>query len=220
MHFVIMGCGRVGSTLASSLVRRGHEVAVIDQDETAFRRLGKDFPGLTVKGVGFDKVVLRDAGVERAYAFAAVSSGDNSNIIAARVARETFGVQRVVARIYDPARAEIYQRIGVPTVATVRWTADQTLHHMLPQGATPDYFDPSGNLVLARVHLNAGWVGRRLVDLEQFSASRVAFVTRLGEAMLPGPDTVYQQGDEVHLITARPTLPELEHRLDAEPPTA
>ncbi|MGB5935417.1 MAG: TrkA family potassium uptake protein, partial [Ornithinimicrobium sp.] len=136
MHFVIMGCGRVGATLATSLENRGHEVAIIDRDETAFRRLSKEFSGHRIKGIGFDRDVMRRAGVPDAYAFAAVSSGDNSNIIAARVARETFGVKRVVARIYDPGRAEIFERLGIPTVATVRWAADQTLHQVLPQGAT------------------------------------------------------------------------------------
>lgn len=215
---MIMGCGRVGATLATSLERRGHAVAIIDRDPLAFRRLSRDFQGFQIRGVGFDRDVMRRAGVEDAYAFAAVSSGDNSNIISARVARETFGVKRVVARIYDPGRAEIFERLGIPTVATVRWAADQTLHHLLPQGATPDYFDPSGKLVLAQIHLDQGWVGRRLVDIENFSNSRVAFVTRLGEARLPGPQMVYQEGDEVHLLTERVRLPELETRLDAAPP--
>lgn len=217
MHFVIMGCGRVGATLARSLIKRGHEVAVIDMEEAAFRKLGRDFPGHRVKGVGFDREVLRDAGIEQAYAFAAVSSGDNSNIIAARVARETYGVRKVVARIYDPKRAEIYQRLGIPTVATVRWGADQALHHLLPQGTAPDYFDPSGNLALTRMHVHEGWVGHRLEELEEFSGTRVAFVTRVGEAFIPDPDTVYQDGDEVHLVCPRERMPELAHRLDQPP---
>ncbi len=132
-----MGCGRVGSSLAISLEAKGHEVAVIDQDGSAFRRLGTTFEGRRVQGVGFDRDTLREAGIERAYAFAAVSSGDNSNILAARVARETFGVENVVARIYDPGRAEVYQRLGIPTVATVRWTSDQMIRRLLPKGATP-----------------------------------------------------------------------------------
>ncbi|NLG21328.1 MAG: TrkA family potassium uptake protein [Actinomycetales bacterium] len=218
MHFVIMGCGRVGATLAQSLLTRGHEVAVIDQDPAAFRRLGPDFPGRRIKGVGFDREVMKDAGVPQAYAFAAVSSGDNSNIIAARVARETFGVERVVARIYDPRRAEIFQRLGIPTVATVRWAADQTLHHMLPEGSTPDYFDPSGALVLGQVHVNAHWIGRRLTEIEETFGCRVAFVTRLGDAIIPRTDTVYQEGDELHLVAERGSLPELEHRLDTVGP--
>ena len=132
VHFVIMGCGRVGSSLAHILEAQGHSVAVIDSNESAFRRLGAGFAGRRVTGIGFDRDTLREAGIEQAQAFAAVSSGDNSNIVAARVARETFGVDNVVARIYDPGRAEVYQRLGIPTVATVRWTADQMLRRLLP----------------------------------------------------------------------------------------
>lgn len=197
---------------------RGHEVAVIDQDPAAFRRLRPEFSGTQVKGVGFDREVLRRAGIADAYAFAAVSSGDNSNIIAARVARETFGVSRVVARIYDAARAEIYERLGIPTVATVRWAADQTLQHLLPSGSVPDYFDPSGHLVMAAVSVHPGWVGHRLSHLEREHGVRVAFVDRLGEAQLPGPDTVHQEGDVVHLLCARDALSTLQVRLDRPPP--
>jgi trk system potassium uptake protein TrkA len=135
MHIVIMGCGRVGSALAQALEEQGHTIAVVDQDPTAFRRLGSSFGGRRVTGVGFDQDTLREAGIEDAGAFAAVSSGDNSNIIAARVAREMFGIENVAARIYDPRRAEVYQRLGIPTVATVRWTADQMLRRLLPSGA-------------------------------------------------------------------------------------
>ena len=142
---VIMGCGRVGSTLARSLEDRNHTVSVIDSEPDAFRRLGPDFNGDKVTGYGFDQAVLEKAGIRRADAFAAVSSGDNSNIIAARVARETFGIQQVVARIYDPGRAEVYQRLGITTVATVKWTADQVLRRLLPAGAEPDFRDPSGH---------------------------------------------------------------------------
>ncbi len=123
VHVVIMGCGRVGSTLARSLEDRNHTVSVIDSSPDSFRRLGPDFNGDKITGYGFDQEVLEKAGIRRADAFAAVSSGDNSNIIAARVARETFGLEQVVARIYDPGRAEVYQRLGITTVATVKWTA-------------------------------------------------------------------------------------------------
>src|SRR5580765_9116218 len=153
-----MGCGRVGSTLAETLDARGESVAIIDQESSSFRRLAASFTGRTVTGVGFDREVLVDAGIEQATAFAAVSSGDNSNILAARVARETFGVENVVARIYDPRRAEIYQRLGIPTVATVRWTADQMLRRLLPAGAEEHWRDPSGTVVLAEVHLSPAWV--------------------------------------------------------------
>src|SRR4051794_19317212 len=212
-----MGCGRVGSTLAHSLEQLGHDVAVVDQDETAFRRLGAGFEGRRVTGVGFDRDTLREAGIEQAHAFAAVSSGDNSNILAARVARETFGVENVVARIYDPGRAEVYQRLGIPTVATVRWTSDQMIRRLLPKGATPDHQDPSGRVVVAEVQLADSWVGERISRIETDSASRVAYVTRLGEGLLPGPDTVYQDGDIVHVLSYGDDLERVSDVLKAPP---
>ncbi|MDF3290056.1 MULTISPECIES: potassium channel family protein [Streptomyces] len=200
MHVVIMGCGRVGSTLAQTLEQQGHTVAVVDQDPTAFRRLGSGFAGRRVTGVGFDQDTLREAGIEEAGAFAAVSSGDNSNIIAARVAREMFGVENVAARIYDPRRAEVYQRLGIPTVATVRWTADQMLRRLLPSGAEPLWRDPSGTVQLAEVPTSTKWVGQRIRKLQEDTGVRVAFLTRLGEAVLPTASTVLQEGDLVHVM--------------------
>src|SRR6187402_713052 len=161
-----MGCGRVGSTLARSLEKRGHTVAVIDLDSEAFRRLGPDFAGKTVRGVGFDREVLLEAGIEDAEGLAAVSSGDNSNILSARVVRETFGVDNVVARIYDPGRAEVYERLGIPTVATVRWTSDQVLRRLLPHGSEPEWRDPSGSVLLAEVQVDNAWIGERISRLE------------------------------------------------------
>ena len=195
-----MGCGRVGSTLALSLESQGHDVAVIDQNSSAFRRLGTTFEGKRVTGIGFDRDTLAEAGVESAYAFAAVSNGDNSNILAARVARETFGVEHVVARIYDPGRAEVYQRLGIPTVATVRWTADQMLRRLLPHGAEPEWRDPSGTVRLAEVNVDQAWIGERVSRLEEKSGARIAFLTRLGEGLLPSADTVLQDGDLVHMV--------------------
>ena len=190
-HFVIMGCGRVGATLAHTLEDAGHSVAIIDQDDRAFRRLRTGFSGRKVTGVGFDRETLKQAGVEEAYAFAAVSSGDNSNILATRVARETFHVPHVVARIYDPGRAEIYQRLGIPTVAAVRWSADQVLRRILPeQHLAGDFRDPSGRLVLAEVDVESGWIGHPVTALEKAADIRVAYLTRFGEGILPGPGTV------------------------------
>ena len=195
-----MGCGRVGSTLARSLEERNHTVSVIDSEPDAFRRLGPSFGGDKVTGIGFDQEVLEKAGIRRADAFAAVSSGDNSNIIAARVAREMFGVENVVARIYDPRRAEVYQRLGIPTVATVRWTADQMLRRLLPSGAEPLWRDPSGGVQLAEVHTSPAWIGHKISRLQEETGARVAFLTRLGEAMLPTAQTVLQEGDLVHVM--------------------
>ena len=200
MHIVIMGCGRVGSTLAHILEDRGNTVAVIDRDPEAFRRLRPSFKGERVTGIGFDRDVLARAGIERADGFAAVSSGDNSNVIAARVARESFGVERVAARIYDPRRAEVYQRLGIPTVATVRWTADQMLRRLLPEGSEVLWRDPTGAVVLADVAFSAEWVGEKVHALEEASRARVAFISRLGEAMLPVQGTVLQEGDVLHVV--------------------
>jgi len=213
-----MGCGRVGATLARSLEGQGHDVAVIDTNTASFRRLGSSFEGKRVTGVGFDRDTLREAGVENAYAFAAVSNGDNSNILAARVARETFGVEHVVARIYDPGRAEIYQRLGIPTVGTVRWTSDQMLRRLLPQGSVPAHTDPSGKIVLADVPVNPAWIGRRITEIEAVTGARVAYLTRLGEGVLPSRDAVYQDGDLVHLVTGQAQLSSVEQKLDQAPP--
>ena len=193
-----MGCGRVGSSLARNLERRDHTVAIIDQDPDAFRRLGPTYDGRKITGTGFDRRVLLDAGIEEAAAFAAVSSGDNSNILSARVARETFGVHNVVARIYDPGRAEIYQRLGIPTVATVRWTTDQILRRLLPEGSEPDWRDASGTVRIAEVPTNSAWVGRSVDQVQDIAATRVAFITRLGEGVIPSRATIVQEGDIVH----------------------
>ncbi len=219
VHFVIMGCGRVGATLAHSLEEQGHDVAVIDRDESAFRRLGAGFEGRRVTGVGFDRDTQLEAGIENAYAFAAVSSGDNSNILAARVARETFGVANVVARIYDPGRAEIYQRLGIPTVATVRWTADRMLRRLLPVGAAPLFRDPSGKVVLAEVPVHRGWIGHRVDAIAAVGGGvRVAYLSRLGDGMVPTASTVLQDGDLLHVVAEEADLPRIEDLLDTPPP--
>ncbi len=217
VHVVIIGCGRVGSTLARSLTKRGHSVAVIDQLATAFDRLGADFPGQTITGVGFDRDTLREAGIEKADAFAAVSSGDNSNILSARVARETFGIEHVVARIYDPRRAEVYERLGIPTVATVRWTADQIMRRLLPEGAIPEWTDQSGRIVLAEVPIDASWIGHSVAKLEESTGVRVACIIRFGEGMLVESNTALQHGDTVHLLLVRAQLNDAERAIAAGP---
>ncbi|RJT95929.1 potassium transporter TrkA [Arthrobacter frigidicola] len=217
-HFVIMGCGRVGVSLAHTLDESGHSVAIIDQDDRAFRRLRASFGGRKVTGVGFDRDTLKHADIENAYAFAAVSSGDNSNILATRVARETFHVRHVVARIYDPGRAEIYQRLGIPTVAAVRWSADQVLRRILPeQSIDGDYRETSGRLILGELSLNDAWLGRPLKDIEAAGGVRIAYLTRFGEGMLPTDQTSYQQGDIVHAMMKTTATDEI-GRILASPP--
>jgi trk system potassium uptake protein TrkA len=205
-----MGCGRVGSSLATELEAAGHSVAVIDKSREAFRRLGPDFKGRTVSGIGFDRDTLLEAGVETADAFAAVSDGDNSNILAARVARENFGVSNVVARIYDPGRAEIYQRLGIPTVATVIWATDQILRRIIPEGSRSEWRDATGTVQLVEVHPHASWFGQPVSEIEKLTNSRIAFVTRLGEGLLPDDHIVLQEGDLIHVIVLKSDVAKVE----------
>ncbi|GLZ38769.1 TrkA family potassium uptake protein [Actinokineospora sp. NBRC 105648] len=206
MHVVIMGCGRVGASMAAALERLDHTVAVIDKDPQAFRRLGADFHGQQVVGTGFDRQVMIEAGVERAAAFAAVSSGDNSNIISARVARETFGVEHVVARIYDPKRAEVYERLGIPTVATVPWTTDRLLRTLLPDGVSSAWRDPTGKVAVLEVPVNEGWIGHTVKEFQATTGCRVAFVMRFGTGVLPTAKTVIQADDQVYVAALSGTV--------------
>jgi trk system potassium uptake protein len=201
VHIVIMGCGRVGSSLALQLVRREQSVAVIDQDANAFVRLGEGFEGETISGIGFDRETLIAAGIKRADAFAAVSSGDNSNIISARVARETFNIQRVVARIYDPKRAEVYERLGIPTVATVPWTASRLLRSVLGEATAEAWRDPSGKVAMLHLTPDEGWVGRTITEFEMATGARVTVLTRFGAGQLAHSETVLQAGDSLHVMS-------------------
>jgi trk system potassium uptake protein len=194
-----MGCGRVGASVADGLSRLGHDVAVIDSDNAAFARLSPEFAGQRVLGLGFDRDVLLKAGIEGADAFAAVSSGDNSNIISARLARETWGVRRVVARIYDAKRAEVYERLGIPTIATVPWTTDRLLHALTQESETAKWRDPTGTVAVVEVAFHEEWVGRLATDLESATGARVAFLIRFGTGLLPEPKTVIQSGDQIYI---------------------
>ncbi|GAA5114147.1 TrkA family potassium uptake protein [Haloechinothrix salitolerans] len=202
MRVIIMGCGRVGASLAGALERLGHEVAVIDKNLESFRRLGSDFHGDQVIGTGFDRDVLIDAGIERASAFAAVSSGDNSNIISARVARETFGVPRVVARIYDSKRAAVYERLGIPTVATVPWTTDRFLRLLVPDGDTEMWRDPTGTVTLLRLPLHDSWKEHSVAKLQDMTGARVAFVSRSGVTAVPAENDSLRMVDDVYVATS------------------
>lgn len=213
MHFVIMGCGRVGAMLARHTQEMGHDVTVIDQDPASLERLGEGFTGRRVVGVGFDRDTLEKAGIASAAGFAAVSSGDNSNIIAARVVREQYGVRNVVARIYDPRRAEVYERLGIATVATVRWTAAQVLGRLIPGAADREYQDISGQITMVTVVPEETWITSPLSRLERETGARVGFLTRLGEGVLPSEGTRLQAGDVLHLMVRSDRIPEVESML-------
>ena len=218
VYVVIMGCGRVGSSLAASLDRLGHEVAVIDKDRQAFRRLSAEFSGRQVVGQGFHREVLVEAGVERAQAFAAVSSGDNSNIIAARVARETFGIARVVARIYDAKRAAVYERLGIPTVATVPWSTDRLMRMLLPDGVASAWREPTGTVAILPLPVHEEWVGRPVRELETVTGARVAFIVRFGTGVLPRAETYIQAEDTIYVAAVSGTVSDVTSAAAAAPP--
>ncbi len=217
MHVVVVGCGRVGAGLAGAIEGLGHTVAVVDRRPTAFGRLPEGFSGSTVVGVGFDRDRLRAAGVEQAGAVAAVTSGDNSNILIARVARETFGIERVVARIYDPRRAAIYERLGIPTIATVQWTTERVLQRVLPERPAVEWIDPSAKVVLIERDVPPAWAGTPAHGLDAPPASRVVSVTRLGVAQVPDRELLLQDGDTVHVAVAGDAVEAFDQRLAGEP---
>jgi trk system potassium uptake protein len=215
LHVVIVGCGRVGSGLAARLVHAGYTVAVIDRRPEAFRRLAADLPVQRLAGVGFDRDTLKQAGVERATALAAVTNGDNSNIVIARVARERFEVPRVLARIYDPRRAAIYERLGITTVATVRWTIEQVLQRLTPSDETVSWTDPSARVLLVERELPPAWAGRRVSDVELPGVARVVGLSRLGSGIVLAPDHVAQEGDVVYVAVAADRLAVFDGHLEA-----
>ena len=212
MHVIVVGCGRVGSTVARELSSSGHSVCVIDRKADAFRRLGPSFTGRTLTGIGFDRDTLREAGIAADCAVMAVTSGDNSNVLIARVARETFGVERVVARIYDPKRAAIYARLGIPTVASVSWTSARALQLVLPDSHDSEWTDPTARVALVERPVPASAAGKSLKDLEA-EGMRVALVIRNGEARLADASMLLQQDDIIHVMVANDRLDSVTHAL-------
>ena len=196
MHMIIVGCGRVGSTVARRLDSMGHDVVVIDRKKDAFRRLGKDFGGRTLTGVGFDRDLLVEAGIGPASAVMAVTNGDNSNVMIARVAREMFGVERVVARIYDPRRAAIYERLGISTVATVSWASKRVFQLILPQNGEVEWVDPTAQFSLVERRVTAPMAGTAVSG----TGAHVALLVRTGQARIPTGTELLQEGDLVHLL--------------------
>lgn len=217
MHVVVVGCGRVGSGVARELEAAGHSVAVVDRRSKAFERLPADFSGKTVMGVGFDRDRLIAAGIEEATALAAVTNGDNSNILVARVARETFGIERVVARIYDPRRAKIYERLGIPTIATVEWATERVLQRVMPDRPHSEWIDASASVLLIERPLTEGWAGKKVAELDVAGHARIAVVTRLGEGSVAGPDTVLQEGDVLHVIVNGDSIERFDRHLSGGP---
>ncbi len=215
MHVVVIGCGRVGSELAAALELAGHSVAIVDKNARAFRRLTPAFTGTQVVGFGFDRDDLAEANIDSAGAFASVTNGDNSNILCARIARETYGIERVVARIYDPRRALIYQRLGIPTVATVAWTTDQVLRRLLPAETRHDWVDATGKVGLVERPIPPKAIGKKLAKLNAPGRFWLTAVTRFGKAQVVTSDLVGQEGDVLVFVSAMEALDELQAHIDS-----
>lgn len=213
MHVVIAGCGRVGSELATNLERLGHSVAIIDKVPKAFERLKPDFSGKKVVGFAFDREILEEAGIKEAQAFASVTSGDNSNILSARVTKEHYRVPEVVARIYDPRRAQIYQRLGIRTVATVRWTTDQILRSLFPDEVPVEYTVDNGEVVITSVPAPSELVGQTAAAIDIEGRRRVVAVSRFGVPRVPDAKLTVQEGDILHVSLVRGDLADLSEEL-------
>jgi trk system potassium uptake protein len=213
VHVVVVGCGRVGSGLALALQADGHSVAILDKNQRAFRRLPDTFLGQRLVGSGFDRDDLEAAGAVDADALAAVTSGDNTNILTVRIAREKYGIGHVVARIYDPRRAEIYQRLGIPTVATVTWTIDQVRRSLVPDQRSTEWIDSTARLVLVERRLPEGWAGRVLGEVEELGRFKLVAVTRAGIPRLDVRELVGQEGDVLHIAVTSDAFDRLNDRL-------
>jgi trk/ktr system potassium uptake protein len=210
VHILIMGCGRVGAALTVELAKAGHSVAIIDKRPEAFHRLPPGFEAKTIVGLGFDREILEEGGIKEAGAFVAVSNGDNSNIVSARIAREHYHVRKVIARIYDPRRADIYERLNIPTVASARWAAGQ-IQFLLFHGKEElkDSF-AGGTLLHLQRDVPEHLVGKAISSVEEPGAVRVAGVDRGGTGFIPLPDSTFQAGDIAHLFLTRDAMDRLD----------
>jgi trk system potassium uptake protein TrkA len=217
MRIVIMGCGRVGSQLSLELLAGDHKVSVVDKNARAFWRYPPGDAARTVVGLGFDRDVLEEAGVKEADAFVAVSSGDNSNIVSARVALEHYHVPRVIARIYDPRRAEIYQKLNIPTVATTTWGVKQIQLMLFHDGQEVRESIGGGDILRVRVPVPKHLVGKPATAVNVDGKLLVAGVSRGGRGFIPTDRNTLQEGDFLAVMLAKDAMKMLDERL--APPT-
>jgi trk system potassium uptake protein TrkA len=214
-HVIIVGCGRVGSGLAARLAGDGLTIAVIDTNAASFSRL-RDLPVERIEGVGFDRATLVEAGAERALGLAAVTNGDNTNIVVARTAREAFAIPRVVARIFDVRRAAIYQRLGIPTVASAQLTMEMAMRHLRPDDEPVRWLDPSARVALLEWPAPAHLIGRRAVELETDGVMRLVAVQRLGSGVLVTAQLVVQDGDVLYVAVDQERVDEANRLLGGD----
>ncbi len=199
MKVIVMGCGRVGEQLARLLADEGNDVSIIDPSQSALDRLGKKFPGKCVKGIGFDRDVLIRAGIEDADAFTATSASDNANIVAARIARNIFHVPRVIARLYDPHRAEIYQRLGLLTISSTTWGAERLREVLTHSELDPILAFGSGDVSLLSLETPPHLVGKMIKHLNVPGEIGVVAISRQGHAFIPLTGAEFRSGDVIHV---------------------
>ncbi len=216
MHIIIVGCGRVGEYASRLLAADGHEVVVIDQEKAALARLGPEFKGRTICGVGFDREVLLRAGIEHADGFAAASASDHINVVAARIARHIFHVPRVVARLYNPQQAEIYRRLGLVTISTPAWGAERIRELLTHRGMDPLMTFGGGEVSLIAVEASPRLIGWRVRDLTVPNEINVVAITRDGHALIPAPGTEFRAGDHIHLAVLATAMARVEALLGFE----
>lgn len=216
MNIIIMGCGRVGSQVSQLLVKQGHMVTVIDHDANALARLGKDFKGRVVQGLGFDKNVLIEAGVETAEGFVSASSSDNANIVAARIARNIFRVPRVVARLYDPVRAEVYQRLGLTTISSTLWGAERIVEVVTHNDLDVVDIFRDGNTSMVRVEASPRLIGYPVSQMNIPGEVLVIAITRNDQTFIPVSGTEFQDGDVIYLTVIPSAMNRLEELLGLE----
>lgn len=213
MYTIIMGCGRVGSQLAKRFVLEGHEVAVIDKDPAAFKRLGKTFKGKMIEGIGFDEETLKKAEIEKADAFIAVTNGDNHNIVGAVTARNRFRVPKVVARIYDPMREKLYQHLGVQTISSTGWAANKIKDLVLHVELVRHMSFGNGEVDLVEGEIPPPLAGKKVADLTIPGEIKVVAIVRFGKAFIPTAGTVFQEKDGVQVAVANASIPRLKKML-------
>ncbi|HEY3344828.1 MAG TPA: TrkA family potassium uptake protein [Anaerolineaceae bacterium] len=214
MRAIIMGCGRVGEEVCMLLDQAQHEVTVIDPDPAMLDHLGPRFHGTKIRGVGFDRDILLRAGIRDADAFVATSRSDNANIVSARIARNLFQVPKVICRLYDPRRAEIYRRLGLTTISMTTWGAER-IHELL----THSDLDPlitfgRGEVSLVSIEVAPSLIGRLAHHITVPGEISVVSITRDGEAILPTLGTEFCAGDLVHLAVLASAMDRLEALLN------
>lgn len=203
MKIIVIGCGQMGAGLAQILSLRGHAVTVVDKDAAAFDRLGPAFNGLTVVGIGFDREVLLKAGIERADGLASVTDSDEANFVVARLAREQFRVPRVVARVVEPHKAEIYRRLGLQTISTTTWGVNR-IANLLSYTEFNDLLDLGSDVELVEIEVGPGLVGRTVYNLTIPGEVHIVAINRGGQTFLPTGGATFQAGDMLYcaLVTA------------------